>query len=177
MQKLISTFFLCIIICTQALAQKERKKSLYLQGQYNHTLSDVTKGNNPWGMGLGLQIFFRQASIVRPTVEFTADVYLMDDKVYRGYSDGTAIETVGGMVNIFAGASVHPIRNAYISFVAGPSFVGTQTLLALKPSVGFYFSNNQKLSAKISYINVLKREVRAKQNFNSISFTLGMKLY
>lgn len=176
MQKLISTFFL-FIICTQVLAQKERKGSLYLQGQYNHTLSDVTKGNNPWGMGLGLQMFFRQASVVRPTVEFTADAYLMDDKVYRGYSDGTAIETVGGMVNIFAGASVHPIRNVYFSFVAGPSFVGTQTLLGLKPSLGFYFSNNQKLSAKISYINVLKREVRAKQNFTSISFTLGLKLY
>lgn len=176
MQKLISTFLLCIIF-TQAFAQKERKTSLYLQGQYNHTLSDVTKGNNPWGMGLGLQMFFQQASILRPTVDLTADAYLMDDKVYRAYSDGTAIGTVGGMVNIFAGASVHPIRNAYFSFVAGPSFVGTQTLLGLKPSLGFYFSNNQKLSAKISYMNVLKREVRAKQNFTSISFTLGVKLY
>jgi len=55
---------------------------------------------------LGLQMFFRQKSMFRPTVELTADAYLMDDKVYRMYLDGTPIGTVGG-----------------------------QTLLALKPSL------------------------------------------
>ena len=176
MQKLITTFLLCFIL-THAFGQKDRKTSFYLEGQYNQTLSDVTIGNNPWGMGLGLQMFFRQASIVKPTVELTADAYLMNDKVYRTYLDGTPIVTVGGMINIFAGASVHPVRNAYLSFVAGPSFVGGQTLLGLKPSLGFYFSSNQKVTGKIFYINVLKRESRAKQNFTSISIALGVRLH
>ena len=127
-------------------------------------------------MGLGLQMFFRQTSIIKPTVELTADAYLMDDKVYRMYLDGTPIGTVGGMINVFAGASVHPIRNAYLSLVAGPSFVGGQTLLGLKPSVGLYFSSSQKVTGKISFINILKREERAKQNFTSVSFALGVKL-
>lgn len=176
MQKLLTTFLLCFIL-SNAFGQTERKTSMYLQGQYNQTISDVTKGNNPWGMGLGLQMFFRPKSTFKPTVELTADAYLMDDKVYRMYLDGTPIGTVGGMINAFAGASVHPIRNAYVSFLAGPSFVGGQTLLGLKPSFGFYFSSNQKVTGKISYINVLKREARAKQNFTSISFALGVKLY
>jgi hypothetical protein len=176
MQKPITTFLLCLFL-TQAFGQTQRKTSLYFEGQYNHTISDVTKGNNPWGMGLGLQMFFRQTSIFKPTVEVTADAYLMDDKVYRTYVDGTPIGTVGGMINFFVGASVHPIRNAYLSFVAGPSFVGGQTLLGLKPSLGFYFSANQKVTAKISYINILEREERAKQDFTSVSFALGVRLH
>ena len=171
------TTSLLFFIVTQAFGQAEHTSSLYLEGQYNHTLSDVTKGNNPWGVGLGLQLFLRQTSKLKPTVELTADAYLMDDKVYRMHPDNTPIITVGGMVNVFAGASVHPIRNAYLSFVAGPSFVGGQTLLGLKPSLGFYFSANQKLTGKISYINILKREASAKQNFTSVSFSLGVRLY
>jgi hypothetical protein len=176
MQKLLSTILLCSILA-HAVGQTQRKTSLYFEGQYNQTISDVTKGNNPWGMGLGLQMFFRQTSVFRPSVELTANAYLMDDKVYRMYLDGTPIGTVGGMINVFAGASVYPIRNAYVSFLAGPSFVGGQTLLGLKPSLGFYFSSNQKVNGKISYMNVLKREERAKQNFTSVSFALGVRLH
>jgi hypothetical protein len=176
MQKLITTFLLCFILM-QAFGQTQRKTSLYLEGEYNQTISDVTKGNNPWGMGLGLQMFFRETSMFKPTVELTADAYLMDDKVYRMYLDGTPVGTVGGMINVFAGASVHPIRNAYLSFLAGPSFVGGQTLLGLKPSLGFYLSSNQKVTAKISYINILKREERAKQNFTSLTLSLGVRLH
>jgi hypothetical protein len=176
MYKLLTIFFLCFIL-TQAFGQKHRKMSLYIEGQYNQTIADVTKGNNPWGTGLGLQLFFRQQSIVKPTIEFTADAYLMDDKVYRGYLDGTPVGSFKDMVNLFAGVSIHPITNAYISFLAGPSFIGGQTLLGLKPSLGFYFSSKQKLTAKISYINILEREARAKQTFTSISFALGVKLY
>lgn len=176
MQKLITTSLLCFLL-THVLGQTQRKISLYLEGQYNQTISDVTKGNNPWGMGLGLQFFFRQTSILRPTVELTADAYLMDDKVYRTYLDDKPIGTVGGMINILAGASVHPIRNGYFSFAAGPSFVGGQTLFGLKPSLGFYFSSDQKVTGKISYIDILKRETRAKQDFRSVSVSLGVRLH
>jgi hypothetical protein len=175
-QKLITTILLCFIL-TQVFGQTQHKTSLYFEGQYNQTISDVTKGNNPWGLGLGLQMFLLPTSLFRPTAELTADSYLMDDKVYRMYLDGTPIGTVGGMINIFFGASVHPARNAYLSFLAGPSFVGGQTLLGLKPSLGFYFSANQKVTAKISYINVVKREERAKQNFTSFSLSLGVRLH
>jgi hypothetical protein len=176
MHKHVTTFLLCFILIN-AFGQTQRKTSLYFEGQYNQTISDVTKPNNPWGMGLGLQMFLLPGSVFRPTTELTADAYLMDDKVYRMYSDGTPIGTVGGMVNVFAGASVHPIHNTYLSFVGGPSFVGGQILLGLKQSLGFYFSSNQKVTAKISYINILKREERAKQNFTSFSLSLGVRIH
>lgn len=134
MQKLLTTFLVCFIL-SNTFGQIKRKASLYLEGQYNQTISDVTKGNNLWGMGLGLQMFFRQKSMFRPTVGLSADAYHMDDKVYRMYLDGTPVGTIGGIINVLAGASVHPIRKAYVSFIAGPGLVGGQTLLSLKPSL------------------------------------------
>ncbi|MBX9784574.1 MAG: hypothetical protein K2X48_14890 [Chitinophagaceae bacterium] len=176
MKKLINTFLFSFIL-SAALCQNKRSHALYLYGQYNQTLKDITKGNNPWAMGLGLQLFFANARQLKPTVDFTADAYLVGDKVLRTFGDGTPIRTADGLVNLFTGFSYHPARRAYLSFVAGPSFVSGQTLLGIKPSVGVYLSANQKLTAKISYINVFNREPRAKENFSSLSFSLGLKLF
>lgn len=176
MKKFSTTFLLCFLV-TLSFAQAQRKSSLYLQGQYNQTLYDVTKGNNPWGMGLGLQIFFQPASRLKPTIDLTADAYLQDDKVLRVNTDGTPINDLGGMINLFAGGSYHPARTVYLSFVAGPSFLGGETKLGVKPSLGFYFSSNQRLTGKVSYINIFNREEKAKEDFGSISFSLGVKLY
>lgn len=85
MRNIITIFFFCLLIGV-ASAQTPGKTSLYLEGQYNKTLSDATKGNNPWGIGLGLQLFLRKTSLITPTIEITADLYLMNDKVYRAYS-------------------------------------------------------------------------------------------
>jgi hypothetical protein len=118
MQKLITTLLLWLILAA-ASGQTQRNVSLYMQGQYNKTLYDVTKGNNPWGMGPGLQLFFNNSARFKPTVDITADAYLEDDKVYRLYSDGTPINELGGMINVFAGATYHPTKRVNLSFVAG----------------------------------------------------------
>lgn len=176
MQKLITTMLLCFIL-TQSFSQAQRKVSTYLQGQYNKTIYNPTIGNNPWGMGLGVQLFFFNNSRLKPTIELTADAYLEDDKVFRTYSDGTEIADIGGMVNVFAGASFHPTKTIYMSLVTGPSFVSGQTLLGLKPSFGFYFSENQRWTGKVSYINVFNRDKKTKEDFGSISLSLGFKLF
>ncbi len=128
-------------------------------------------------MGLGLQLFFNNTSRIKPTIDLTADAYLEDDKVLRLNSDGTPIDDIGGMVNVFLGASFHPTRTIYLSFVIGPSFVSGQTLLGLKPSFGFYFSQNQRWTGKLSYINVFNRDKTTKEDFGTISFSLGVKLF
>lgn len=126
---------------------------------------------------MGLQIFAPNTSKLRPTIDFTADAYIYDDKVYRMYLDGTPIGTVDVLVNLFAGASYHPTRIGYLSFVCGPGFVSGQTLFGVKPSLGFYFTPDQKFTGKISYINVFNREPRARENFTLISCSLGIRLY
>jgi hypothetical protein len=176
MQKIITTFLLCFIL-TQSFAQTQQKVSIYLLGQYNKTIYDKTKGNNPWGMGLGLQLFFHNNSRFKPTADLTADAYLEDDKVLRLNSNGTPINDIGGMVNLFVGASYHLTHIFYLSVVAGPSFGSGRTLLGIKPSLGFYFSDHQKWTGKLSYINVFNRDKATKEDFSSISFTLGVELF
>ena len=126
---------------------------------------------------LGLQLLFRQTAKLKPTIELTADTYLEDDKVLRLDTTGTPINAVGGMVNLFAGGSYHPIKTFYLAFVAGPSFLGGQTKFGIKPSMGFYFSQSQRWTGKLSYINIFNRYEKAKEDFGSISISLGVRLY
>ena len=172
--------FLCCFIFSNSFGQKQRIVSTYLLAQYNHTQRDYTLGNNPWGMGLGLQAFLNNKTKFKPTIEITADIYLEDDKVLRSNPDGSIPENgndVGGMTNLLIGSSFHPNQDIYVSFVAGPSFIGDQTLFAIKPSLGFYFSKTQRLTVKLSYINVFNRTKIVNEDFSSISLALGLKLF
>ena len=128
-------------------------------------------------MGLGIQVFLNNTSRFSPTVDLTADTYLENDKVLRLNTDGTSIDDLGGMVNIFAGASYLPTQRVYLSLVTGPSFISGHTLLGIKPSIGFYFSPDQKWTGKVSYINIFNRDQRTKEDFGSISLSFGVRLF
>src|SRR5258706_11900925 len=119
--RIILTILLCCFILTQSFGQTHRKISTYLLAEYNNTLYDYTIGNNPWGVGLGLQTFLNNKTKFKPTLEFTGDIYLEDNKVLKLNPDGSIPQndnTVGGMVNLFVGCSFHPTQNIYLSFVA-----------------------------------------------------------
>ena len=176
MQRIITTFLLSFILM-QTFAQSQKKVTTYLLAQFNKTIYDRTIGNNPWGMGLGLQSFLNVKTYLKPTIELTGDVYLEDDKVLRLNPDSTRINAISEMVNLFAGPSFHPTQNIYLSVLAGPSFITGQTLLGIKPSFGLYFSPLQKWTVKFSYINIFKRDKRTKQDFGSFSVAVGLKLF
>jgi len=162
---------------SKSFGQSQFNMSVYLQGQFNKTIYDRTIGNNPWGIGLGLQAYLNHSSKVRPLIDFTGDAYLENDKVLRLNTDGTPVDDIRGMINLFAGASYQPAKTVYLSFVTGPSFVGGQTLLGIKPSFGFYFSENQRWTGKISYINIFNRDKITNEDFGSLSFSLGHKIF
>ena len=182
MLKLLITFLFCFVL-TQTFSQTHRKLSTYLMAQYNNTVDDFTAGNNPWALGIGLQAFLNNNTKFKPTIELSRDIYLYDDKVLRFVSvnpDGSfsgAIDRVSSMVNLFAGSSFQLEPSIYVSFVAGPSFIGEQTLLGIKPSVGFYFSKNQRWTGKLSYINIFNRTQLTKADFPSVSAGIGVKLF
>ncbi len=176
MQKVITTFLFCFIL-TYSFGQTQKKISTYLLTQYNTTLYDVTKGNNPWGVGLGLQTFFNNKTKFKPTIDISGDIYLMDDKVFRTDSTGTPLNDVRGMVNLFVGTSFNQTKNIYLSVVVGPSFISGQTLFGIKPSLGFYFPKSQRWTGKISYINIFNRGNVIKKDFGSLSLAVGLKLF
>ena len=176
MRKFVSTILACFIL-SACFAQSERKVSAYLLGQFNKTMYDRVIPNNPWGVGLGLQLYLNTRSKFKPTIEFTADTYLEDDKVGRLNPDGTMIDDLGGMTNLFAGISYQPIKTIYISFVTGPSFSNGQTLLGIKPSIGFYFSEKQKGTIKFFYLNVFNRDRTTNEDFGTIGLGIGLRLF
>ena len=170
----------CCFLMLQSFGQTGRKLSAYLLTQYNHTLYDYTIGNNPWGMGFGFQAFLNTKMKFRPTLEITGDAYFYDDKVFRANPDGTYPKDgndLGGMINTFAGCSFHPAQSVYLSFTAGPSFISQQTFLGIKPSFGFYFSKTQRWMGKISYFNIFNRTKIVNEDFGSLSFSIGHKLF
>jgi hypothetical protein len=124
-----------------------------------------------------LQTFFNNKTKFKPTLEITGDIYLEDDKVLRTNNNGTPINDVPGMINLFIGSSFLPPQNLFLSFVAGPGFIGGQTLFGIKHSIGFYFSKFHRWTDKLSYINIFNRDKATKEDFGSVSFAIGVKLF
>jgi hypothetical protein len=180
MQKILTTF-LCCFFLLQSFGQTQRKISSYLSVQYNKTIYDRTFGNNPWSVGLGLQTFLNGKTKFKPTIDFTANGSLEDDKVLRLTSDNKPVKDARSVINLFAGSSFLATQNFYLSFVLGPSFINSNTYLGIKPSIGFYFSKKQSVTAQISYINIFNRELNyqgtKKENFGSVSFAIVIKLF
>jgi hypothetical protein len=179
MKKLCITFIF-LFIATLIFAQNKRKFSGYFLAEFNSTIYDRTIGNNPWGAGLGFQAFYNTHSKFKPSLEFTSDLYLQSDKLLRLDPDGSIPATDYGfnsMINLFIGESFHPKPSIYFSLLGGPSFIGGYTYFGIKPSFGFYFSKSQRLMGKFSYINIFNRYKTTKEDFGSISFAVGIKLF
>ncbi|MEO6719339.1 MAG: hypothetical protein ABIN67_03195 [Ferruginibacter sp.] len=175
MKKVLSVLLFCLFL-TQTFGQNNKKISAYLLTQYNKTIYDQTLGNNSWAIGFGLQAFINTKTKFRPTIELTADGYLVDDKVFRTGLNGKELEAVGVMTNLFVGTSYEVADNFFVSIVAGPSFLSGQTLLGVKPSLGVHFSKNKKVTAKLSYINIFNRG-QTKEDFGSLSLAIGVRLF
>jgi len=178
MQKIVSTILVSFIL-TQTVAQQQKKLSMYLFTQYNKTIYDRTSDNNPWGFGLGFQAFLNNKSKFKPTLEITGDAYMEDGKTLRLNDDGSIpvpYNDVRGMVNVFVGASFHPTEFSYVSVLVGPSLI-RGAYLGMKSSFGIYFSETQKWTVKISYINIFNRDKLSREDFGTISLAVGFKLF
>ena len=178
--RILITTVACLFFFTSTFGQSPKKITTYLLTQYNKTVHDRTAGNNPWGIGLGVQAFYNNSTRFKPTIEITGDIYLEDDKVLRLDPDGSipnSYNDVRGMINVFVGSSFQVTKGTYLSFLAGPGFISGQTLLGIKPSFGFYLSESKKWTGKISYINIFDRDKITKQDFGSISFAIGLRLF
>lgn len=170
---------ICCLSVLQSHGQHELPVSVRLFAGYSRTLYDYTYGNNPWGIGLGFAATGKTNSKIQPLIELTADAYLEDDKVLRSNPDGSlpgTDNTVSSTLNVFAGTSIYLSKKAYVSLTAGPSFISGQTLLGVKPSIGYNFSASGCWTAKMSYTNIFNRTV-AKEDFGTLAVSLGIKLF
>ena len=164
-----------VLLTVEVLAQGNKKTSNFVLLQYNHTIYDLTRPNNPWSLGAGLQTFLK-IKPVQLTAELTADVYLEDDKVLRTGFNGEPLEDLGTMINLFFGASLS-FNNFHLAIAAGPSLINGNISLGLKPSAGILFSKNKNWLAKFSFINIFYRHPGFDQDFGSWSIGIGKKLF
>jgi hypothetical protein len=171
------TWATCLAGLNPIFGQNQKLVSTYLLAQHNRTLHDRTKGNNPSGVGLGLQTVFNNKIKLKLMIDLTGDLYLENDKVARLNHDGTIADDVRSLVNVLAGPSFHPTQNIYVSLLGGPSFINGETRVGLKPSFGFYFSESQRWVGKLSYIHIFNRDEATKEDFSSLSFAIGFKLF
>ncbi len=176
---------LCLFSIVSSFAQQKHFISTFFSAQANLTLRDASKPNNPWSVGLGTQTYLGKGKL-KPTVEISADVYLADNKVFKAFgpTDGP-IERVDKMINVFGGFSFVPDSTFIISILGGPSFINGNTLVGIKPSLGYVFSKSRRWMGRIAYINVFNRYtfgVRGNgylyihDDFGSISFSIAYRL-
>ncbi len=173
----LSITLLLFCILANCFGQKPKKITAYLSGQYTNTLHDFTKENNPWGIGLDLQVIGYPQGIISPIVEVSFDRYLMSYKVLKVYADGTPVPSVSQMTNVLAGISVNLPANIYVSAAAGPSFIDGEAFFGIKPSVGVFLSSSKRWNVRVSYIHIYKREKRFEKDFTSLSYSLGIRLF
>lgn len=176
MQKIILHLLFSFML-VNATGQLQKKISLYLSAQYHQTLYDRMKSENPLGFGFGIQSFVHLHSKIKPMLDLSVEVYPAKSKVAFLNPDGSLIENIDALTNLFAGVSYHPARRAFIAFSAGPCFANGNILLGVRPAVGFYFSSSQKCMGRLSYTNIFHRDKYTQQDLGVLSFGIGIRFF
>jgi hypothetical protein len=112
-------------------------------------------------------------------VDLSAFLYIGKYKLLYVNPYAEEIPAIEHLFNLFAGVSYKPSSIFYFSVAGGPSFVSSQTLLGIKPAIGFYFSPAQKWKAQLAYLHVFNRGTKEweERNFTSLALSVGLKLF
>jgi hypothetical protein len=177
----MAKFYLLLLFCCSTLcvfSQRRQKFRGYITFQYTKTLEDLTRGNNPWGMGTGFQLYWHLTGIFQPVADVTGDLYLEDDKVLRGAGvSGERLPTVRAISKVLIGPSLNIGRYINASVVAGPSFTGGDAYFTVKPSLQIFLNKRQSVFVKASHIHVDNRGLVTTGDFISYSLGLGFKVF
>lgn len=166
----------CLFMSTSVVVQAQPKMSVHFFIQGNHTLYDRTYANNRGGAGIGLQSSWHTKSMVKPTIELAGDVF-GGNKVLYMTPDGKPIDAKLSSLNVYAGPMLQVTQKFYVSLTVGPSFINTAAHVGIRPTIGYYFSQAQRVSTKASFTNVFYRDEISKKSFGYLSIALGVKLF
>ena len=153
--KYLLTFCLTVA-ASVTFAQTARTISTYIMGQYNKPYFEWGIRNNPSGIGLGAETFFMTDKKFQPTIDLSGNVFIEKAVVYQPSGSPEKSPDIRSNISLLAGASIHPFRLLFFSFVAGPTLINQKMYLSSKPSVGFYFDKNRKWIMKFSGIIIYR---------------------
>ena len=78
---------------------------------------------------------------------------------------------------ILIGGYFQPLHIIFFTFYTGTSFINSNVYLTLRPSIGFYFGNNELMSAHIGLTHIFQCDDASKQPFGYINLGMGLKLF
>ena len=183
-------FACCLLMYKSGISQLLSSPRFYLGSVYTHTLTDITRGNNPWGLGVSTQIFTKGIGWLQPTVELSNSAFLENDGIpvflhplppNQQNADyyaipGESYPNFQNMVNLLTGVALFPTRYVFISFTGGASQTN-RLRWAEKSSLGFYLPKNQRIMLTASYLTIFRRIAGSHTNYTSWSLGLAVRLH
>jgi hypothetical protein len=156
---------------------------LYLLGQTNLNVSSSikTQGNvsvypgNGIGAGIGVEIDAKLQSKFKPFIGFNWD-YFPGSEVLVDV-EGETVPDTRSIPSLFIGIAYQPSNKFWVSLEGGPSFIPSQTYFSLKPTIGYYFDNNQRLGVDFSLTNIFNLDVANDGSYGYMSLGLMIKLF
>jgi hypothetical protein len=150
-------YLLAVLLSLMAIvtsAQRAKKLSIYLVGQYNKPFLDWHMKNNPTGIGIGLETFVFRDKKVQPTVDISQNVFLQKAEFSQPSGSTEKADDIKANTSILAGLSFYPIPRLYFSFAVGPTLVNGSSFFTIKPSMGVYIDKNRKWIAHFSFLGI-----------------------
>jgi hypothetical protein len=174
--KLTGAILLILAILLTHKADAQPKMMYRLQAQYLHTLKDQTKINNPWGMGIALQLFYTRFAKWAPLAQLSSTIYLANTKVFIFDSVFGEYNRVETLSSLLAGAQIKLIDNLHAIVIAGPSLINGKWYASVQPGFKLYFNQNKKWAIGGFYNFVFNRVNPTKGHFMSAGVGISVKL-
>jgi len=162
---------------SQASGQEIKKVGIYFLPEISQTLADRTKWNNQTGLGLGIQTVWHASSRFSPFLHVSDDFIFYDDKVGRTNADGSDQTSIENALKAVVGTNINIVGGLHLSLGSGVSFINGQSLFIVRPGLGVFFGKSQRATLKIDYTEIFNRYSGARQNYSSLVFALGVRLF
>ena len=166
---------LTLLITSACFSQKERKISICASLHADKTIYDNKFYSYKTAYtGLGLQSFMNTKSLIKPTLELTADLFTVPQ---AGPADEPLKPKKIIVPGFYIGPSFQITDRLFLSTTLGTSIYSKQAHFGLRPSVWFAPSKRKNWAVKLSFTNVFQEHtVYSSKDFGYLSFGLNFQL-
>ncbi|TAF92631.1 MAG: hypothetical protein EAZ32_00735 [Cytophagia bacterium] len=160
----------------ESFAQTARVLSGYARFHQHTTLYDRTIKNNERGVGVGFELLWNVSPHLKPKIEANSMIFAGKKVLYLN-PRGEIIDGKEFVSNLLIGGVYQPNKILYAGVLAGPSFLLAKRYLTIKPSVGVFFTQKQKVYLQMALTNVYQRDAISNQNFGYLNVEMGIQLF
>jgi len=179
---LISLLISTKVVC----AQNKQWLSLYAGINNSATIEDVTRQNNPWGLGVFTSAYINAGGWLRPAIEMSAEMFPKDEELHFADGSDGEMPRIDAIVNLMAGAAIQFERFLSIGAVTGPAFVRSdgrttgfttnKRMWLIKPVIDIT-PGNGKVTIRVGYTKGSSRfKASSPTRYRSLTLGVGIRL-